>query len=115
MRKKEYSFDCKKAERMIPQFLADSVDDKVLSGLLAHYSSCPQCKEELTIEFMISDGLSQIDETGNFSLVERLNDKIAGAGKRLEVKRNVIALAYSFLFLISLIMTLVIIATIIYT
>ncbi|MCR5558025.1 MAG: zf-HC2 domain-containing protein [Butyrivibrio sp.] len=80
---------CKDADRMIPLFLDDELDNQGLSDFLNHIDSCPDCKEELTIQFLVKVGMQRLEDGNNFNLKNELDGILAKARKRLKIRRYV--------------------------
>lgn len=79
--------DCKEAEKKIPSFLQDELDGSRLEEFVEHVEHCPECKEELSIQFLVAEGLERLEEGNNFNLQEELHMKLAGAWHRINVHR----------------------------
>ncbi|MFI3212811.1 MAG: zf-HC2 domain-containing protein [Eubacteriales bacterium] len=78
---------CKDAEKMIPVFLKQELNNKTMKEFLKHVETCENCKEELSIQYLVMAG-TVILETGNsFDLNEELENMIAEAKKGLKQKR----------------------------
>ena len=80
--------DCKKTVKLIKPFLKDDLDTEDLRDFLAHVEFCDECKEELTIEFLVQEGIKRL-ETGNvFDLGKELDNCMNNAGKNLRVREG---------------------------
>ena len=79
--------NCKEAEKMIPSFLNDELDGDDLAEFVEHIEECPECKEELSIQFLVSEGLEQLEQGNNFNLQEALVETLDGADDRIRVNR----------------------------
>lgn len=77
--------NCKDAEKTIPYFLQDELDGGKLEEFIAHVESCPECKEELSIQFLVSEGLDRLERGNNFNLQEALLAKLADAQHRIRL------------------------------
>lgn len=77
--------NCKSAERKIPSFLQDELDGSRLEEFLEHVQTCPECKEELSIQFLVAEGLERLEEGNNFNLQEELIMKIEDAEHRISI------------------------------
>ena len=77
--------NCKKTEKMIPDFLRDDLSSKELRAFIEHIDSCPECMEELSIQFLVSEGLEQLESGNNFNLYKALDGKMAGAKHDINV------------------------------
>lgn len=73
----------KEAERCIPSFFDDSIDNLELAEFLEHIDNCPACKEELTIQFLVNRGLQSLSEGDEFNLSGELDKKLSKAHARL--------------------------------
>ena len=79
--------NCKEAEKKIPSFLQDDLDGSKLEEFVEHVESCPECKEELSIQFLVAEGLERLEEGNNFNLQKELLMKLEGAEHRIAVHR----------------------------
>lgn len=68
--------DCKKAEKLIPKFLKKECTEKEEIALLVHIKECPDCKEEMTIQLLLSEGLNRLESGGSFDLNEELEKRL---------------------------------------
>lgn len=84
---------CKDYEKMIKDYIDDALDEDDVLDFLSHVENCPSCKEELTIQFMVSQGLYKLEENGTFDLNRELSEKIAGSYKAIRLRNLVIALS----------------------
>ena len=78
--------DCKNIEKLIPKFLKDECTPKEEAHILAHIKECVECKEELTIEFLLAEGLNRLESGESFDLnaelEKRLKEKTDNKKKR---------------------------------
>lgn len=81
---------CKESDRMIPLFLDDELDNQGLSEFLNHIESCPDCKEELTIQFLVKVGMQRLEDGNNFNLKSELDGLLFKARKKLKIRRYVV-------------------------
>ena len=80
--------DCKETERMIPLFLEDNLDNQEMKEFLIHVNSCEDCREELTIQFLISVGLKRLEDGNTFNLAGELEQKLRDAGHKMKVRSS---------------------------
>lgn len=73
----------KEAERSIPSFLDESMDNLELAEFLDHIDRCSDCKEELSIQFLVNRGLQSLSEGDEFNLKGELDKKLSKAHARL--------------------------------
>ncbi len=76
--------NCKEAEKKIPPFLDDELDGKGLAEFVEHIEDCPECMEELSIQFLVAEGLEQ---GNNFNLQKALTWKLEDADDKIRVNR----------------------------
>ena len=79
--------NCKETEKEIPSFLLDELDGNMLEEFIDHVESCPECKEELSIQFLVAEGLERLEKGNNFNLQEELFMKLEGAERRINIHR----------------------------
>lgn len=79
--------NCKEAEKKIPSFLNDELDGYDLAEFVEHIEECPECKEELSIQFLVAEGLEQLEQGNNFNLQEALLETLECADDRIKVNR----------------------------
>lgn len=79
--------NCKETEKKIPSFLQDELDGAKLEEFIEHVENCPECKEELSIQFLVTEGLERLEGGNNFNLQEELLMKLEGAEHRINVHR----------------------------
>lgn len=68
--------ECKEVQKKIHSFIDDKLDSKESLAFIEHIRSCPNCKEELSIEFLVITGLQRLDDAEAFDLQRELEDKI---------------------------------------
>ncbi|MDR0948326.1 MAG: zf-HC2 domain-containing protein [Lachnospiraceae bacterium] len=84
--------DCKECKKWIAGFIAKDLDYKILKDFLAHIQSCPDCKEELTIQILITEGLLRLEEGSAFDLNEELQRRVEEAEHKLRIHKLVITI-----------------------
>lgn len=80
--------NCKEAEKKIPSFLNDELDGYDLAEFVEHIEECPECKEELSIQFLVAEGLEQLEQGNNFNLQEALVETLDSADDRIRINRT---------------------------
>lgn len=79
--------NCKETEKKIPAFLDDELDGRGLAEFVEHIEDCPECMEELSIQFLVAEGLEQLEQGNNFNLQEALTSKLEDADYRIRINR----------------------------
>lgn len=85
---------CKDAEKLIPEFLDDDLDNRELAEFLAHVDSCPECKEELTIQFLVRVGMQRLEDGNTFNLSRELDHLLIDSKKRLSARKYLVMTSY---------------------
>lgn len=86
--------DCKETRKAIPLFFADELEGKQLRAFVSHVEQCPECMEELTIQYLATEGVVRLEEGTTFNLDKELQDKI-----RVAVHREVVRKRFRYLLL----------------
>lgn len=89
--------ECNKCEKMIAAYLSNDLSIFDIDVMLNHVKSCSSCMEELTIQYLVTEGFSEVDKTGNYNLIKSLEDKIASSQNRVE--KHMLHTSTSILFL----------------
>ncbi len=93
---------CKDADKVIALFLDDDLDNRQLADFLNHIETCPECREELTIQFLVKVGMQRLEDGNTFNLKAELDGLLRDARKRLNGRR--------YLFMASIILELLVVA-----
>lgn len=75
--------DCKEFEIMIPDFINRKLDYLALKRFSEHMSRCKSCKEELTIQFLVTEGIQRLEEGNAFDLQAELNQRMEETRKKI--------------------------------
>lgn len=86
--------DCKEFEKMIPNFIERRLDYFELKEFDEHLKQCDNCKEELVIQFLVSEGMQRLEEGDAFDLQTELDTRISEAGRRLRFQGGAIRLGF---------------------
>lgn len=98
--------DCKKVEKKIPAFLNNEMDIYMLKSFLGHIDNCPECREELTIQFLVTEGINVLETGDSYDIKEALENRLAKAhheirvNKRLFWVRNIVFAVSIILFFV---------------
>ena len=77
--------ECKEFERLIPLFIEDSLDYTTLKRFCEHMNGCADCKEELVIQFLVTEGIQRLEDGSAFDLQKELNTRMEEAKKKIRV------------------------------
>lgn len=105
--------DCKKFEKMIPLFFAKGMDYFTLNQFYNHMKECPDCKEELTIRFLVTEGIQRLEEGAAFDLQKELEQHLAEAERKLKRHNRFLRLGEILEFILILVIAAAIVWVII--
>lgn len=77
--------NCKQTEKLIPAFIKDEMDKRTEKRFLAHVDQCPSCLEELSIQFLVTEGMQRLENGDTFDLNRELKLKMMMEKKHLQV------------------------------
>ncbi len=85
---------CKEIESMIPAFLADDLDTDDLREFMEHVDNCEECMEELSIQFLVLEGLARLEAGNVFDLQNELKLRIEESAHNLKRREGMQGLLY---------------------
>lgn len=87
--------DCTEIQKEITPFLARELDDKTAEKFVLHVKKCDECKEELAISYLVTEGMKHLEDGSAFDLNKelsgRLDETIVGIIKRRNVTSFLVA------------------------
>jgi len=104
--------NCKEAEKMIPAFLVKQLNNRELNQFLLHVEDCPECMEELTIQYLVMIGTSLIEEGKSFNLRRALNELLLEAWKTIQKWKFLVFASYIVEIITLVVMAIILIVVI---
>ena len=92
IRGRKEKMDCRECERLIPDFIGRKLDFPTLKRLYEHVGQCGDCREELDIRFLVTEGIQRLEDGNAFDFQSELE-------QRLEETRRNINFHSAFLYL----------------
>lgn len=77
--------DCKEFEKWIPAFIGNELGYRQLKKFMEHVNNCPECKEELTIQFLVSEGMVRLEDGSAFDLQKELSLRMQEADRQMRM------------------------------
>lgn len=77
--------DCKEFEKRIPDFIGDRLEHKDLKKFIRHEESCEECREELTIQILIMEGMARLEDGAAFDLSKEVEMRMEAARHSIAV------------------------------
>ncbi len=104
--------DCKEFEKRIPGFIKRKLDYVTLKAFIEHLEDCSKCREELTIQFLIDEGLVRLEEGSAFDLSYELRVRFHEADKKIHRNNLMITVGKVFEYIVMAVITVVVISII---
>ena len=86
---------CKEAEKLIPLLLKDELDTDDLREFMEHVDKCEECTEELSIQFLVLEGMARLESGNVFDLQIELKTRMEEAGHILKLRESMQWLLYA--------------------
>jgi len=80
--------DCNTVEKLIPGFLDDELEPAMLKEFLLHLDSCPDCKEELSIQFIVMEGLNTLETDNSYDIQKAYEERIAKSWHNVRIHKK---------------------------
>lgn len=87
--------DCRDFQSLIPLFLESKINKKQIHGFFEHMDCCEECKEELRIQYLISEGMVRLEAGKGFDLNKELDNKIEETKKAIKSRAIANGVIYS--------------------
>ncbi len=75
--------ECKEFMSLIPGFLENTLDYATLKRFSEHMENCGECKEELVIQFLVTEGIQRLEDGSAFDLQKELNARLEEAKQKI--------------------------------
>jgi len=72
-------------EKNIPEFIAGKLDFLTLQEFGEHMQECPGCKEELVIQFLVTEGMQRLEDGDAFDLQRELEIRLTEAKRKVKI------------------------------
>lgn len=80
--------ECIECEKLIPVYLHNELSEKDIERFIDHMNECKSCKEELTIQFLIFEGIHRLEAGDTMNVEGELTEKLNFSMKKLERRRR---------------------------
>ena len=101
--------DCKQVTKYIPAFIDEDMAVRDLEQFLLHIEHCPECREELTIQILVADGLNRLESGDDFDIMQEMERKIQRAKRKIKWHKDMEFLAFAIGFVLLCIIILLLI------
>ena len=83
---------CRECEKQIPDFIGRKMDYFKMKRFTEHVETCGNCREELTIQFLIQEGMARLEEGDVFDLQSELEERMEEAHRRIRLNEGILQL-----------------------
>ena len=73
--------NCKETQRLMRLFLENKLDADTAREFIMHVRSCKECMDELTIEYLISGGIQELENTDDIDVQMELEKRLVVANQ----------------------------------
>lgn len=81
--------NCKETQRCIRPFLKDELDGRTAQDFVKHVQTCSECMEELTIEYLLLEGISRLENAEDFDLQSELDERLEYVMYRKKIYKQI--------------------------
>ncbi len=68
--------ECREFEKNIPLYLKNGLDYETMEAFQEHMNSCAACKEELSIQFLVQEGMKHLENGDSFDLDDEFRNRL---------------------------------------
>ena len=79
---------CKDVEKLIPIFIKDELNYRELEQFIDHIENCPDCKEEMSIQFLVTEGMVRLEDGSAFDLNLELRNLMEVSKAKIRVHKG---------------------------
>lgn len=80
--------DCKDVNKLIPIFINDELNYRELEQFIDHIEACPECKEEMSIQFLVTEGMVRLEDGSAFDLNHELKNLMDISKAKIRVHKG---------------------------
>ena len=77
--------ECKEFEKLIPGFIGRKLDFPTLKRFYEHWERCGECREELSIQFLVAEGMQRLEDGNAFDLQSELRERLDETRRKIKV------------------------------
>lgn len=103
--------ECKEVQKNITAFLNGELSGRTAENFLKHIEECPECREELSIQYLVREGTARLEGGGSFDLSKDLDNLIEASYKKIKSQRRAAFAIYvlEFIAMLAVIFILVLV------
>ena len=105
--------NCKDFEKKIPIFINSTMEYSELKEFVEHVDICPECREELDIQLLVSEGIARLNDGGALDLRYEMDKRMVLAMSTIHRHKMMRILAGTLEFMALLALALIVVLVII--
>ncbi len=74
--------DCKEVQSLLSKFIDGQCGREQTKEIREHILGCPDCREELTIQFLVQEGMNRVDRDEDFNLDQEIDQLLSPKRRR---------------------------------
>ena len=78
--------ECREFEKKIPQYLKGTLDYETMEAFQEHMNGCAACKEELSIQFLVQEGMKHLENGDSFDLDAEFKNRLESSRRTFRRK-----------------------------
>ena len=86
--------DCKETRKNIYKFIEDELDSRDLQSFVKHVTECEECREELAIQYLVTEGMLHLEKESTFDLQSQLEKRMESARRKIRSRKRVLWFMY---------------------
>ena len=87
--------DCKEFERLIPDFMGKKMDHYTMKSFMGHLDRCADCREELIIQFLVTEGIQRLEDGNVFDLQKELDLRLEEAKRGIRFRGRILQVVFA--------------------
>lgn len=84
--------NCKEFERLVPDFIDDRLDYSSMKRFSEHMQQCDNCREELVIQILVTEGVQRLEDGRAFDLQKEMERRMSRIKRKIRIHGNMIRL-----------------------
>lgn len=101
--------DCKEFEKNIPVFINSTMNYDQLVEFVEHVNSCEECREELDIQLLVSEGIARLEDGGALDLRYEMDKRMGIAMSYIHRHKTLRILAGTLQFMAAMAVLLIVV------
>ena len=80
--------ECKEAEHLIQKYVKNELEGNKVEELVDHLRTCNSCMEEISIVYLVQEGLRKLESGDTFDLNKELQNKMDSSLRKIRIQKH---------------------------